>query len=531
MKIIILSLLLMVVLIQSATVHNPLIWADVPDIDVIRVEDTYYMISTTMFFNPGAPIMKSKNLVSWEICSYVYETLENGDAQNLNNGKSEYSHGQWAASLRYHEGIFYVFFCSFGSGHSYIFKTDDIENGKWEKITIGTTYHDASILFDDDGKKYLVYGVGELHIKEFNDDMTDFKRGGVDKVLLKTGISGLAGEGSHFYKIGNYYYVLVIAWPSGRRRIMVAYRSRELLGKYEGKEILDSPLGSYDAGVAQGAIFDTPDGKWYALLFQDHGSVGRVPCLVPCTWTDNWPILGVNGKAQLTFEMDVDTTTTVLADSDDFDYKSEAELSKLWQWNHNPDNKSWSVTERPGFLRLYNNNMASSIAMAKNTLTIRTEGPACNSYIVLDTSGMKPGDHAGLSAFQWNYGNVGVYVADNGQKKIYMSRNADLNKDSGQCVDKKVAETPLEGDVVYLKLDFKFSNILNDQSSSNNIDKVNFFYGYDGKEWTKIGVEIGMTYDLKWFIGYRSGIYSYPTKEKGGYADIDTFHYERTPWN
>ena len=104
----------------SSTIANPFIWADVPDEDVIRVGDTYYMVSTTMFYTPGAPIMKSKDLVSWEICSYVYDIMADGDVQNLKNGKHDYAHGQWATSLRYHDGNFYVFFGSYGTNKSYI---------------------------------------------------------------------------------------------------------------------------------------------------------------------------------------------------------------------------------------------------------------------------------------------------------------------------------------------------------------------------------------------------------------------------
>ena len=192
----------------TSVVANPFIWADVPDDDVIRVGDTYYMVSTTMFFSPGAPIMKSKDLVSWEICSYVYDTLADGDVQKLTNGKHDYSHGQWAASLRYHDGHFYVFFGSYGTNKSYIYKTDDIENGKWTRSEVNGMYHDASMLFDDDGRNYLVYGGnGEIKIKELNSEMTGFKSGGVDKTLFKTGLTGLAGEGSHIMKINGYYYV------------------------------------------------------------------------------------------------------------------------------------------------------------------------------------------------------------------------------------------------------------------------------------------------------------------------------------
>ncbi|OUM59578.1 glycoside hydrolase family 43 protein, partial [Piromyces sp. E2] len=513
----------------AATINNPVIWADVPDPDIIRVDDTYYMVSTTMYFTPGAPIMKSKDLVSWEIVTYTYDILANGDVQTLSRGQHDYSHGSWAASLRYNKGTFYVFFGSYGTNKSYIFKTKSIESGKWDRFEINGMYHDASILFDDDGRNYLVYGGGgEIKIKEFNAEMTDFKRGGVDKTIFRTNLSGLAGEGSHVQKINGYYYVFIIAWPSGKGRIEICYRSKNLTGNYENKTVLDSGLGSYGSGVAQGGIVDTPDGKWYGLLFQDHGAVGRIPVLVPVTWQNGWPMMGVNGKAPLTFQIDGDFKGSRLAKSDDFEYSSN-NLDLVWQWNHNPDNSAWSVTERPGWLRLKNKNIASEILKARNTLTMRTEGPACNSIVKLDVTNLKVGDYAGLSAFQYNYGNVGVYVADNGEKRIYMANNGGMgdNRDIKDSRNNIVQETKLNGNVIYLKLDFRFSNVELDGSASWNIDKVNFYYSYDGNQWTKIGKEIGMTYDLKLFTGYRSGLFSYPTKNTGGYADFDFFKYER----
>lgn len=512
----------------ATTINNPFIWSDVPDDDIIRVGDTYYMVSTTMFFSPGAPIMKSTDLYSWEICSYVYDIYADGDVQNLSNGKHDYAHGQWATSLRYHNGYFYVFFGSYGSGKSYIYKTKDIESGDWTRSELNGMYHDASLLFDDDGRNYLVYGGGgEIKIKEFNAEMTDFKWGGVDKTLFKTGLDGLAGEGSHIQKIGDYYYVFVIAWPSGKGRIELCYRSKELTGLYEGKIVLDNAL-SGGGGVAQGGIVDTPDGKWYGLLFQDHGSIGRVPVLVPVTWEDNWPMMGVNGKVPETLTIDGEYYGTLLAKDDDFSYDTN-ELKLEWQWNHNPDNKAWSVTEREGYLRLKNEHIATNILNARNTLTMRTEGPACSSVVKLDTKNMKVGDYAGLSAFQLNYGNVGVYVADDGSKRIYMAKNG--GNEIANSSNKIIQETGLNGDEIYLKVDFKFSNTNQNGVPTQTVDKANFFYSYNGNDWTKIGEELSMTYDLKLFTGYRSGLYSYPTKTTGGFADFDFFDYERADWN
>ncbi len=510
------------------TIANPFIYSDVPDDDIIRVGDTYYMVHTTMYFSPGAPIMKSKDLFSWEMCNYVFDTYADGPVQTLSQGKHDYSHGQWATSLRYHDGMFYVFFGSYGTGNSYIYKTADIENGPWTRTEIRGMYHDASMLFDDDGRKYLVYGSGEIKIKEFNDEMTDFKWGGLDKTLFRTGLTGLAGEGSHIHKVGDWYYVFIIAWPNGHPRIELCYRSKSLEGTWEGKTVLESGLGTYGSGVAQGGIIDTPDGNWYALLFQDHGAVGRVPVLVPFSWQDGWPVMGVNGKAPVTLEVSGSYQGTFMARDDEFDYDSD-KLALEWQWNHNPDNSAWSVTERPGYLRLKNKTVASELLRARNTLTMRTEGPACSSVIKLDTKGMKAGDYAGLSAFQFNYGNVGVYVGDDGSKRVYMAKNGGSEIENSS--NKIIEQTPMNGDEVYLKVEFTFATVDGSYNVSNNIDRANFFYSYDGSNWTKIGETLGMTYDLKLFTGYRSAIYSYPTKTTGGYADIDFFDYERAEWN
>ena len=249
--------------------------------------------------------------------------------------------------------------------------------------------------------------------------------------------------------------------------------------------------------------------------------------LVPVTWENGWPVMGVNGKAPLTLDIGFGTGTD-LAGDDSFDYSSN-DLALEWQWNHNPDNSAWSVTEREGWLRLKNKTIAKNLLNARNTLTMRTEGPACSSYIKLDASNMKAGDYAGLSAFQLMYGCIGVRVDDSGTKKVYMSVNG--GNDIGNSSNKIVAEENMKGDEIYLKVDFKFATVGSDGSSSNNIDKANFYYSYDGQNWTKLGQELSMSYDLKMFTGYRSGIYSYPTKTTGGYADIDFFEYERQTWN
>src|SRR5450759_5216832 len=128
---------------QVKQVQNPIIFADVPDMSMIRVGDTYYMSSTTMHMCPGVPIMKSKDLVNWEMISYAYNTLGEMDELSLINGKSNYGKGSWASSLRYHNGTYYIATYAQTTDKTYIFRTNDIEKGQWKMNEFKPGYHDC----------------------------------------------------------------------------------------------------------------------------------------------------------------------------------------------------------------------------------------------------------------------------------------------------------------------------------------------------------------------------------------------------
>lgn len=294
--------------VESGKFSNPVIYADVPDIDIIRVNDTYYMVSTTMHLSPGCPIMKSKDLVNWEIVNYVYDILGDTDAMNLRNGESMYSNGQWAASLQYHNNKYYVAFNSNTTRHAYIYTTDDIENGSWTKTELAKGYHDMALFFDGD-TPYIVYGSGEIKYVELNEDLSGEKEGGKSGTLFSAHSGadagkfdgGLSFEGTHVMKKDGYYYVFNICWPTGKPRIEVCHRSKSFIdGTWETKEILNANFSNNgtNAGVAQGGVIDTADGRWYGFMFQDHGAIGRTPVLTDCTWIDGWPMLGKDGDGK-----------------------------------------------------------------------------------------------------------------------------------------------------------------------------------------------------------------------------------------
>ena len=278
----------------GTTVQNPVLWADVPDVAIIRVGDVYYMTSTTMHMNPGVPIMKSTDLENWEIVNYAYDILAANDKQALLNGENEYGQGSWASAISYNQGKFYIVVGSLATGKSYIFQTENIVKGPWTCTTLNQYYHDPSLLFDDDGRVYLIYGGGDIWATELTPDATAIKSDGLNKVIIPNASAaatgwtgkGLNAEGSHIQKINGKYYVFNIAWPEGSMRTQLVHRADSIDGTYEGKTVLRNN------GVAQGGIIDTPDGKWYGVLFKDNGAVGTYTLNISATWQDGWPVFG-----------------------------------------------------------------------------------------------------------------------------------------------------------------------------------------------------------------------------------------------
>ncbi len=489
-------------LLAQSMATNPIIYADVPDIAIVRVGDTYYMSSTTMHMNPGVPVMKSKDLVNWDLISYCHQAFSTSDGYSLNNGKNDYGHGSWASSIRYHKGNYYV--TTFGNtGRTYIYKTANIETGPWTVSTLNSSYHDCNLFFDDDDRAYLIYGQGDIRIIELNAEATAVKAGGVNKTLITNagaiaGPIGLNAEGSHVFKHNGYYFISHICWPSGGMRTQLVHRSNSLTGVYEGKVVLK------DQGVAQGSFINTPAGKWYAYLFRDFGSVGRVPYLVPMTWTNNWPVLSAV-PSTLDIPKGRGGLSNIVA-SDEFSQSTGLQLA--WQWNHNPQNNFWSLKQQSGYLRLTNERTDPNVLQTTNTLTQRSFGPKSTAYTSIDISGMKDGDYAGMVALQKQYGFVGVKMTGM-NKSIVM-----VTGDNIAGVPAEKASIPLNQQTVFIRIDMDFTN---------RTDKAYFFYSLNGTSWQAIGSTLQMAYTIPQFVGYRFGLFTFATKSTGGYADFDFF--------
>ncbi|WP_455666841.1 glycoside hydrolase family 43 protein [Phocaeicola sp.] len=531
----------------NGTYTNPLFYDEFSDPDLIRVGDDFYLAGTTMHSMPGLVVLHSKDLVNWKFMSYCFDRLNLGDDFRLENGKEAYGQGIWAPCIRYHEGKFYIF--SNINGHGMQVFIADNPAGPWKHIQMGGNIHDLSVLFDDDGKIYAVYNYDEVRMIEIKPDFSGYVEGS-ERVIIPAG--NAMGEGHHFYKINGKYYILSANYaPVGRMQCARADRpegpyetvtisAKETLGTQRvhsvtnvgaGKSVLEdgfkfnisSPEGN-GLGVVplhQGGIVDLPNGEWWGFSMMDFRAVGRTTCLSPVTWVDGWPYFGLPGnlgrspRTWIKPEVGMDVKPHApYQRSDDFNGK---ELLPVWQWNHEPVEKKWSLTK--GKLRLHTM-PARNFLWAKNTLTQRGIGPVSIATVELDGTHLKDGDVAGLGLLNIPYSWLGVLRE--GKKLVLRFRNQatmetiDVETKTERYKDGiklSGAENPLASGKVYLRVTGRFDE-----------DLAQFSYSFDGHSFTDIGGQVVLPYQLKTFQGTRYALFASNAKDReGGYAEFDNF--------
>jgi hypothetical protein len=271
-----------------------------------------------------------------------------------------------------------------------------------------------------------------------------------------------------------------------------------------------NPAERFSLTLHQGGIIDTASGEWWGYSMQDHNSVGRLTGLSPVTWVDGWPYFGLPGNLTRTPKTWVKPNTGFSEPVAQWPYErgvdefTQARLRPVWQWNHYPDDSKWSLTERPGFLRLHSM-PAADFWWARNSLTQRAIGPESTATAVLDASGMQPGDVAGLAALNLSYQWVGVRREASGLVVELFDQNA----------GKAVARTPVQGaSVLYFRLHCDFDR-----------DMAKFSYSADGgREFVAVGGEFALPFQLKTFQGVRYALFHFNSSgAPGGYADFDRF--------
>lgn len=483
---------------------NPIINCDMPDPDVIRVGDTYYMCSTTMYYMPGGALLRSYDLINWELCSHVYETLEDTPRQNLDGENNAYGCGMWAPCLRYHDGKFYVIFIANDTKKTYCFLSEKPE-GPWQKSYIDGFYHDCSVLWDDDGRVYIMYGQRNIHITELKPDLSAPLEGGFDKVVIRDAEGDFLGyEGSHFYKInGKYYAFFIHAARDKWRRIEAAYMADSIDGEWVGGDVIDFALPD-TTGVAQGGIVDTPDGRWFGVIFADRGAAGRMPNIIPMRFDKTgFPVFDTPAIEVENTSTRPDYEYSPLFVSDDF---NSTTLNPTWEFNHNPKPDYWTLGD--GRFVITTEKLSKTVEFARNTLTQRAKYPGCEAYVTLDASGLNDGDTAGLTMLQYRYGIIGL-TKEQGRTFLVMR----ARDESG--IEKTHAKIPYDSDTVTLGVKGKFS-----------LEKSEVCFGYlKNGEWEDFGKTIYPSFDLSHFVGCRIGLFACSAEKTGGSAAFSSFVY------
>ena len=520
----------------NGTFTNPLFYDEFSDPDIIRVGDDYYLAGTTMHTVPGLVILHSKDLVNWENISYCFDRFDFQDDQFwLKNHKEIYGQGIWAPCIRYANGQFYIYSNINGKGLQ-CYTSKDI-HGPWTHHNMQGNIYDLSVLFDDDGKIYAIHGYGEVKCTELKPDMSGPIES-TEKVIIPNGSA--VGEGHHMYKINGMYYLISTDYrPNGRT---LCSRAKSIWGPYENCVITADETFGYHAApltqvqgrivpdgtkfgipevdkdatactnIHQGGIVQTQKGDWWALLMMDFHSIGRTVTLTPITWKDGWPMLGLEGnlgRAPRTWiKPDIDTQVTPHAPYQRNENFDGAQLGRVWQWNHNPEENMWSLSK--GRLRL-KTMPAEQLMWARNSLTQRVIGPESNSTVELYPKNMKDGDVAGLGNINVPCSWIGI-VCD-GKSQILRCFEQAIN----DTIDVQLEKT----EKIWLRLVGHYDD-----------NSAHYEYSLDGKEFKQMGREMPLSYQLISFQGSRAALFAFNVKgNNGGYAEFDNFIVEETKAN
>ena len=413
----------------DGTYVNPVLYADYSDPDVIRVGDDYFMISSSFCNVPAIPVLHSKDLVNWKVINYVLDKLPFADYDVPAHGR-----GVWAPAIRYHDGMYFVFFPMPDEG-IYVCRTAD-PFGKWSEPTCvkkAVGWIDPCPFWDDDGQVYMVSGFAKsrigfnnvLRLSRLDADTLEVIDEGKD--VYNGNLTGqTTTEGPKLYKRNGYYYIFA---PAGgvAEGVQLVLRSRSIWGPYEEKVVL-AQGSTLVNGPHQGAWVDTKSGEDWFLHFQDAGNVGRVVHLQPMRWEDDWPVIGINqdadgcGEPVLSYRKpDAGYVCEPYApeDSDEFDGDR---LGLQWQWNANYKKGWYKLDAANSRIELNSVYIPGNLNDAGNLLLQKWTAPRFSITTRLDLSRLTDNrDIAGMISLGGIYTGFGVICLEDKKRIVQIT--------------------------------------------------------------------------------------------------------------
>jgi beta-xylosidase len=489
----------------DGTFVNPILPGDFSDLDAIRVGEDYYAISSTFQYSPGMVILHSRDLVNWTILGHAVNDVTSISPEMNWDRMDRYGRGIWAGAVRFHAGRFWIFFGTPDEG--FFMTTATNPAGPWEpvhQLSKAPGWDDCCPFWDDDGQGYFICsnpsGNYAVHLFKLSTDGRELDLAS-DRIIHQS----KGSEANKLYKFNGIYYHYY-SEVHGEGRVAMMERSRHLQGPWETAQ-LNHVRKRVDQEPNQGGFLDVPSNGWWFLTHQGEGDWdGRAMALLPVTWTNGWPIIGKTGSDGIgnmvwTARKPISGSRVIVPQTDDeFD---EQTLPPQWEWNYQPRANKWSLTERPGFLRLhaFKPVRPGDLLKAGNTLTQRVLRTSSNQVTIkLEVDRMSDDEQAGLCHLARDYAAIGILQSDGVRRIVF--------NDHG-----KITVGPaLAARDVWLRSNWDFDGV------------SQFAYSTDGASF----IPFGPRYQLTWsyYRGDRIAIFNFNDRTDTGHVDVDWFHYK-----
>lgn len=509
---------------------NPVLFSDYSDPDVCATPDGDFLLTASSFnYAPGLPILHSKDLVNWTIVNNALPEVEPDSCFR----RPQYGKGVWAPSIRYHAGMYYIYWGDPDYG-IYRIKTRN-PYGKWdapELVEAGKGMIDPTPLWDDDGRVYLVHayaasrsGINSmLVIKELNKEGNKVISA---PVMVFDGNDGKNHtiEGPKLYKRNGYYYIfspaggVVYGWQ-------IVLRSKNIYGPYESRIVMQQGKTSIN-GPHQGAWVTTTTGEDWFLHFQDRGAYGRILHLNPMKWKNGWPVIGIDkdgdgcGEPVLTYKKPDTNAKAAIATPAETDEFNTTQPGLQWQWSSNPHEGYGYATSR-GFYRMYAQPMAEGSTDLHTSPALLTQKFPAEEFTAttrMKMTAKQEGEQAGLAVMGSDYSFLSLKKRGT---KFTLQQTISKTDSLGNTRQeiKEITSIPVK----YLKMPGVPDNQWQEMTFRVKVSKgaiCQFYYSIDNKNFKKAGVPFQAKKEL--WTGAKIAVFCLTPLLKGlrGWNDID----------